>query len=263
MRTIKITEETICQIVRESLDRILNEKCADKIVIREYLDKMTSDAMRSLGTEDKPSELAKRTYRYLRTDTWHPKKGETGLQKNDWLVHITNVETGQKIMKEGFKSCIRDLNFRATQDLETREEMTKNGLSFAFELDRDDAWVDDIGGNLCAIVFQANGFNAFSLFGDLYEVIFNVNSAHNLLMILPMTKEEEHRYLKHNPTPEESFKGVKIVDKNGKTLRFCNAVDYFGVKNGFKIKSANNPSPSEEWLNNASVQYRKHFNIPK
>ena len=162
-------------------------------------------------------------------------------------------------MKEGFKSSIRDLNFRATQDLDTTEEMTKNGLCFAHELTRDDDWVDYVEDDMCAIVFQANGFNAFSLFGDIYEVVFNANSAHNLLMILPMNKKEEEKYLRYNDIPMESFKGVKIVDKNGKVLRYCNACDYFGVKNGFKVKSVDNPSSAEEWLNNASTQYRKHF----
>jgi hypothetical protein len=245
-----------------NIDRIITEeieKAINKNYVLEYLDKMTSDAMRSLGTQDKPSDLANRTYRYLRKDTWYPKASETGLQKNDWLVHITDLATGYKIMKEGFKSSIRDLDFRATQDLDTTEEMTKNGLCFAHELTRDDDWVDYVEDDMCAIVFQANGFNAFSSFGDIYEVVFNANSAHNLLMILPMNKEEEEKYLRYNSVPMEYFKGVKIVDKNGKILRYCNAYDYFGVKNGFKVKSADNPSSAEEWLNNASIQYRKHF----
>ena len=249
-----------------SIDKIITEeieKAINKNYVLEYLDKMTSNAMRSLGTEDKPSDLASRTYRYLRRDTWHPKAGETGLQKNDWLVHITDLATGYKIMKEGFKSSIRDLNFRATQDLDTTEEMTKNGLCFAFELTMDNASIYDVEDDMCAIVFQANGFNAFSYFGELCEVIFNANSAHNLLMILPMNKEEEEKYLRYNNIPMEDFKGVKIVDKNGKVLRYCNADDYFGVKNSFKVKSADNPSSAEEWLNNASTQYRKHFGVAK
>ena len=245
-----------------NIEKIITEEI-EKIIIKnyvlEYLDKMTSDAMRSLGTNDNPSDLASRTYRYLRRDTWHPKAGETGIQKNNWLVHITDLDTGYKIMKEGFKSSIRDLNFRATQDLDTTEEMTKNGLCFAFELTWDDAWIYNVEDDMCAIVFQANGFNAFSSFGDLYEVIFNANSAHNLLMILPMNKEEEEKYLRYNNIPMENFKGVKIVDKNGKVLRYCNATDYFGVKNRYKTKSADNPSSAEEWLDNASTQYRKHF----
>ena len=245
-----------------NIEKIITEEI-EKIIIKnyvlEYLDKMTSDAMRSLGTNDNPSDLASRTYRYLRRDTWHPKAGETGIQKNNWLVHITDLATGYKIMKEGFKSSIRDLNFRATQDLDTTEEMTKNGLCFAFELTWDDAWIYNVEDDMCAIVFQANGFNAFSSFGDLYEVIFNANSAHNLLMILPMNKKEEEKYLRYNNIPMESFKGVKIVGKNGKVLRYCNATDYFGVKNRYKTKSADNPSSAEEWLDNASTQYRKHF----
>ena len=249
---------SIDRIITEEIERTINRN-----YVLEYLDKMTSDAMRSLGTEDEPSDLAKRTYRSLRRDTWHPKVGEIGLQKNDWLVHITDLTTGYKIMKEGFKSSIRDLNFRATQDLETAKEMTKNGLCFAFELTRDSAWVDNVEDDMCAIVFQANGFNAFSSFDDLYEVIFNANSAHNFLMVLPMNKKEEEKYLRYNDIPMESFKGVKILDKNGKVLRYCNATDYFGVKNGFKVKSADNPSSAEEWLNNASTQYRKHFGVAK
>ena len=187
--------------------------CIYTDLLNEYLDRMASSAMRSLGTVDKPSDLAKGTYRQLRSDTWNPQKGKAGIQKNSWLVHITDKETGYEIMKNGFMSKLSDLNFRATQDEDFTNKLSKNGLCFAFELERDDSWVyelDEYKEDCCAIIFQANGFNAFSSFGDLYEVIFNANSAHNLLMVLPMSDEENERYLRHHPDTKDLFIGVKM-----------------------------------------------------
>jgi hypothetical protein len=251
-QVIKINESQFRQIISESIFNSLNE----------YLDRMASSAMRSLGTVDKPSDLAKGTYRQLRSDTWNPQKGKAGIQKNSWLVHITDKETGYEIMKNGFMSKLSDLNFRATQDEDFTNKLSKNGLCFAFELERDDSWVyelDEYKEDCCAIIFQANGFNAFSSFGDLYEVIFNANSAHNLLMVLPMTDEENERYLRHHPDTEDLFIGVKIVDRNGKVLRYCNSATFFGLKNGFKVKGPDNTSRADDWLNNASVQYKDRF----
>ena len=57
---IRINENELQQIVKKT--------------INEYLDKLTANAMRSLGTVDKPSELATQTHRYLRKDLFNPKK---------------------------------------------------------------------------------------------------------------------------------------------------------------------------------------------
>lgn len=251
--------KNINQIIKEEINRFISKEC-----ILEYLDTMTSNAMHSLGAQDNPSDLAKRTYRYLRRDSNNPQKGVTGIQKNSWLIHITNLETGYKIMKEGFKSDIKDLKFRATQDIEDRQEKTGNGFCFACELDDTNAWgcivdwFEENGYEWCGIIFQANGFNTYTAFGyGMNEVVFNVNTAHNLLMLVPMSESEQEDYLKYNP--QEFFYGAKIIDKNGKVLRKCNMYEFFEIKNPYKFKSAENPAMGEEWLDNASVQYRNSF----
>lgn len=236
--------------------------------INEYLDTMTSNAMRSLGTTDSPSDLAKQTHRYLQKDLFNPVNGKIGLNKNSWLIHITTQDVGYKIMKEGFKSCITDLNFRATQDIEVAKELSSSGLCFSCQLDDDDNWygivqqMKDYDEEWCGVIFQANGFNAWSAFGEKNEVIFNANSAHNFLLLLPMTDNEKEQYLQYNSNNIEDleyFEGVKVVDKNGKTLMKGDMESLFHVKVINNNGRYEGDQKMKSWLNNNQTQYRHKF----
>jgi len=251
----------------KNISRIITE------CINEYLDTMTSNAMRSLGTESNPSELAKQTHRYLKTDLLNPKRGETGLHKNSWLIHITTQDIGFKIMKEGFKSFVTDLNFRATQDIDTERELSDKGLCFAHQLDDDYTWgrmleqFKEYNNDWCGVIFQANGFNAWTAFGEFNEVIFNANSAHNFLLLLPMTDDEKRQYLNFNYYDDfndlREFDGVKVVDRNGKILMKGDMESLFHgkvIKNNGRYED---DQKMKTWLNNNYTQYRHNFGNKK
>ena len=247
-----------------------------KATVNEYLDKMTADAMRSLGSIDNPSELARQTSRYLRRDLFNPKQGESAkIQKNKWLVHVTTPDAGMRIMREGFRSSVTDLNFRATQDSEESKEMAEKGLCFACELEDSDTWrsiieqAKDFGDDWCCVIFQANGFNAFSCFGDKNEVVFRADSAHNFMLLVPMTSEESARYLEYNRDRFDflryrDFEGVKLIGRNGKTLLRGDAEELFDTRVPFaqRIQSNGVVTPQQKmgtWLDNNAVQYRNRF----
>lgn len=258
---IRINENELRQIVKKT--------------INEYLDKLTANAMRSLGTVDKPSELATQTHRYLRKDPFNPKQGEAKIQKNEWLIHITSQDVGMKIMREGFKTNVTDLNFRATQDFEGTKEMTGKGLCFACELQDSNTWLSiidqakDYGEeDWCGVIFQANGFNAFTGFGDKNEVVFRADSAHNFMLMVPMTREESEQYIQHNKNRFDflryrDFEGVKVIDRNGRTLIKGDMEELFHTNIPFQQRiSGNRVTPQQKmktWLDNNAVQYRKHF----
>lgn len=232
-------------------------------VIREYMDKMTADAMRSLGTWENPSQLARDTYRYASGRSLDDYgKRMKGTHNHSWLIHITTPEIGQKIMREGFKSSLKDLNFRATQDIEKAEEMTENGLCFACDLLRDNMWqqiiqqAKDYGDDWCGVIFKGSGFDAFTSFGDFDEVVFSAPSAHDICLLLPMTEEEEQHYLKYNPT-EYWFGGVKLIGKNGKVLFKGDIEDLFGSH--YNNETTRVTSKGKTWLDNNHTQYRNNF----
>lgn len=229
-----------------------------KKIIREYIDRMTADAMRSLGTIEEPSQLARDTHRYRSRSI--NGKGD-GIEKNIWMIHITTPDIGKKIIREGFKSSIKDLNFRATQDIEIATEMSENGLCFACDLLRDDTWyaiiqwLKESDEEWCGVIFRGSGFNAFSRFGDLNEIVFSAKSAHNMCLLLPMTEEEESQYLEYNPI--ENFEGVKIVDRNGKTILRGDMERLFYSK--YDSNNDTISSKAENWLDNAQIQYQNKF----
>lgn len=146
-------------------------------VLYEYLTKNASAVKRDLTNSVKNADEFDYEARY---------RQPTGkIIKNQWLFHGTKFKNALGILKNGFKGYNNLVNVGLTAG-----HARQNGsVAFAFPLDRS----EDIDNGIVRhvmhysseviLVFQANGFEDYYEPNKKNEILFDINSVHNLFLV--------------------------------------------------------------------------------
>lgn len=131
-----------------------------------------------------------RTYSQLDSDFYDDGRASFNYKKDihvnkQWLIHFTNRYDAEEIVRNGFIKGTKSLNHL---NITHGSNHNENGYNFAFVADEatnNDAmyYLGYLGEDSAAVMFQANGIEAYHKYDEQNQVIFWGPSAKNIIPI--------------------------------------------------------------------------------
>lgn len=164
-KLIRLTEQNLHRIVKESVDKVLIEAS------RQDKEKMLVDLYNYLAkdpTDDIYDANGGLNTSYKAYNYFIPK----GIVHNAWCIHFTNMEAYESIKSRGFRIGVPDYDALAySSQYYDKDSHNKSGWNFALPIDNKYLG-DDFGYGDCGLIIKTDGVRAYHKGDHDDEIIF-------------------------------------------------------------------------------------------
>lgn len=181
-----------------------------------------------------------RTYSQLDSDFYDDGRASFNYKKDihvnkQWLIHFTNRYDAEEIVRNGFIKGTKSLNHL---NITHGSNHNENGYNFAFVADEaknEDAmyYLGYLGEDSAAVMFQANGVEAYHKYDEQNQVIFWGPSAKNIIPIYYGAIDDGYLKNLDNPDAYEAYQNNRgnvdcwyVLGKDDKLLYSNDDISY-------------------------------------